>query len=108
MVPPGCVLSGGTVPPGGVLSGGTVPPGCVLSGGTVPPVCVLSGGTVPPFNLSQLFNPIRRFIQAVKMKKRVVLIFWIIKFDLYLDRSGLPPWHLICGPTVAEPLCTLS
>ena len=56
MVPPGCVLSGGTVPPECVLSGGTVPPGCVLSSGTVPPGCVLSGGKVPPFNLSLLYT----------------------------------------------------
>ena len=33
-----------------------VPPGCILNGGTVPPGCILNGGTVPPFNLSQFYK----------------------------------------------------
>ena len=51
MVPPGCILFGGTVPPWCILFEETVPPGCILKGGTVPPGCILNGGTVPPFNL---------------------------------------------------------
>ena len=39
------------VPPWCILNGGTVPPRCILNGGTVPPWCILNGGTVPPFNL---------------------------------------------------------
>ena len=88
MVPPGYILSGGTVPPGCVLYGGTVPPVCVLSGGTVPPGCVLSGGTVPPFNLSLIDLQIM-YITDIYILNQCLLYFMtnltyvdMLKFDV--------------------------
>merc|ERR1711867_297004 len=50
-IAPNVVFSKVMVPPWCILNGGTVPPRCILDGGTVPPWCILNGGTAPPFNL---------------------------------------------------------
>ena len=85
MVPPWCILNGGTVPPRCILNGGTVPPWCILDGGTVPPWCILNGGTVPPFNLFLFKN---NYPYLILLKCNFICCFYMLVCVLLLRSCG--------------------